>query len=414
MKVVFNHPTGNENVRAILQGLFKAGYLSSFHTSIATYPSNIFGNISKYKGFSEFKRRQFVSDIQSITTLYPFIELGRIVALKTGFKFLTKHETGFFSIDKVYHHIDKRAANFIKTNNQFNALYAYEDGALESFRISKKMGIKCIYDLPIAYWETGRKLLIEESDRLPNWANTLKGGIIDSQMKLDRKTEELELADIVVTPSNFVKNSIPIWAIKKNIVTSHFGSPYSNLNHDDFKKKGNTNKHIKLRVLFVGSMSQRKGLGDLFSAIKLLNSKEIELIIMGSLQESMSFYHSQCKNFTYEPGRSNTEVLTLMRSCDVFCLPSIVEGRALVMQEAMSQGLPLIITPNTGGEDLIIEGKTGFLVPIRAPEIIAEKLQWFLDNKTSISEMGIHAMEHARNYTWKKYSDTIIDAINLH
>jgi len=413
MKVVFNHPTGNANVKAILQGLFKAGYLSSFHTSIATYPSNIFGNFSKHKVFSEFKRRQFMSDMQTITIMYPFIELGRIVSLKTGLKFLTKHETGFFSIDRAYQYIDRKVANYIRDHKSIHAVYAYEDGALETFKIAKNMGIKCIYDLPIAYWETSRKLMMEEAERLPNWANTLKGGILDSEKKLARKSEELELADMVVTPGSFVKNSLPQWASKKNIIVSPFGSPINNCNINILVESSEKIANKKLRILFVGSMGQRKGLADLFTAINLLNNPNIELVVMGSLQESLNFYKTECKYFLYEPGRSHQDVLELMRSCDVFCLPSIVEGRALVMQEAMSQGLPLIITPNTGGEDLIIEGKTGFLIPIRSPEIIAEKLQWFLDNKTSIPEMAIHAMEHAKNYTWEKYSDTIINAIKL-
>jgi glycosyltransferase involved in cell wall biosynthesis len=103
-----------------------------------------------------------------------------------------------------------------------------------------------------------------------------------------------------------------------------------------------------------------------------------------------------------------------MRSCDVFCLPSIVEGRALVMQEAMSQGLPIIITPNTGGEDLIIEGVTGFLVPIRSPEAIANKLSWFLENRNKIKEMGRSAQEHAANYTWDAYGSNIVKKLLEH
>jgi len=101
-----------------------------------------------------------------------------------------------------------------------------------------------------------------------------------------------------------------------------------------------------------------------------------------------------------------------MRTCDAFCLPSIVEGRALVMQEAMSQSLPIIITANTGGQDLITgEGGTGFLVPIRSPQVIAEKLSWMLDHRAETKEMGKKAKEHAGTYTWKKYGDGIVDSI---
>jgi glycosyltransferase involved in cell wall biosynthesis len=159
-------------------------------------------------------------------------------------------------------------------------------------------------------------------------------------------------------------------------------------------------------------MSQRKGLGDLFAAVRLLNRRDIELVVMGSSEAPMEFYRKQYPDFIYEPGRPNDQVLALMRTCDVFCLPSIVEGRALVMQEAMSQGLPIIITANTGGEDLVKEdGSTGFLVPIRSPQLIAEKLNWMLDNRAETKEMGKKAKQHAAEYTWKKYGDNIIDAI---
>ena len=174
---------------------------------------------------------------------------------------------------------------------------------------------------------------------------------------------------------------------------SPFGSPDNN--HQPIDRTDKLSKR-PLRVLFAGSMGQRKGLGDLFSAVKLLNRGDIELVVMGSLLAPMEFYRSQYKDFVYEAGRPNDQVLALMRSCDVFCLPSIVEGRALVMQEeAMSQGLPLVITPNTGGSDLIIEGTTGFLDPFVTLSAIAEKLAWFADNRDKLPQIGEKARVHA-------------------
>jgi glycosyltransferase involved in cell wall biosynthesis len=158
-------------------------------------------------------------------------------------------------------------------------------------------------------------------------------------------------------------------------------------------------------------MGQRKGLGDLFAAMKMLPSKSVELVVLGTPLAPMSFYRNEYGDFIYEPTRSHSEVLKLMRTCHVFCLPSIVEGRALVMQEAMSQGLPLIITGNTGGADLIDEGKTGFLVPIRRPDKIAEKIAWFAENRGAIEEMSLAAQSKAKQLTWKAYGEVIVGAI---
>ena len=100
-----------------------------------------------------------------------------------------------------------------------------------------------------------------------------------------------------------------------------------------------------------------------------------------------------------------------MSSCDVFCLPSIVEGRALVIQEAMSQGLPVIITKNTGCADMVIEGETGFLIPIRNPEAIADRLSWFLENRSAIEGMGQKTQDQAGKYSWDAYGNGITMAI---
>jgi len=299
----------------------------------------------------------------------------------------------------------------LANKGSIEAVYAYEDGALETFRQARESGLKCIYDLPIAYWETSRNLLMKEAERLPEWAATLGGGISDSQEKLERKTEEMELADIVVCPGKFVSDSLPSWAGDKHLITSPFGSPETNGPILPLERRTDRNIKSPLRVLFVGSMGQRKGLGDLFAAMRQFSPREVELVVMGSLLAPMKFYHSRLPHFRYERGRPNEQVLALMRSCDVFCLPSIVEGRALVMQEAMSQGLPLIITANTGGEDLVVEGQTGFLVPKGSPESIAEKIAWFLDHRTEIPGMGESARAHACSYTWEGYGDKISKGI---
>jgi glycosyltransferase involved in cell wall biosynthesis len=412
MKLLFSHPTANANVRAVALGLTRAGILSRFHTSIASFPGDIIDLLSKFQPLSEFRRRRFDPALKTLTNIWPWIELGRLLSIKTGLTSLSRPETGIFSIDSVYKSLDKHVASRLKKerSDTLNAVYAYEDGALETFKRAKKMGVKCIYDLPIAYWEMRKNIMAEEVIRMPRWKSTL-GGVRDSQEKLDNKTRELELADMVVTPSDFVVNSIPTWAKTKYVFMAPFGSPIVNDISTNIQLV-RTDLSRPLRVLFAGSMGQRKGLGDLFAAMRKLNTPGIELVVMGTMLAPMEFYRKEFSNFIYEPGRSQEEVLSLMRTCDVLCLPSLIEGRALVMQEAMSQGLPVIITPNTGGADLVLEEKTGFLIPIRSPEAIAEKLCWFLQNRKKIPEMGLMAKKHAAQYTWDQYSLSITSAIS--
>lgn len=409
MKILISHPSGNSNVRAIAKGFLTQGLLYQFHTSIAVFPNNFWHKIAKLKGLGDIKRRSFDSGLQAYTEIYPVKEIGRMIASKLSLNALTKSETGIFSVDKVYHNLDKKISKKLldAKKNGLTAVYAYEDGALETFIAAKKLGLECIYDLPIAYHTLLQELLHEEAIRKSSWAFTLGGGIHDSGKKLERKKRELELADTIVVASDFVRHSLPEWAHGKKIIQSPFGTPFSS-NEFDLEEKSKTKR---LRILFVGSMTQRKGLADLFDAIELVDASKVELVVLGSLAAPLSFYTDQVK-FTYEPTRSHDKVLELMRTCDVFCLPSIVEGRALVIQEAMSQGLPIIITPNTGAEDLVIDEETGFLVPIRNPDAIADKINWFLANRNKIFQMGKKAKQLADTYSWDSYANKICTVLS--
>jgi len=412
--IIVSHPTGNANVRAIANTLVSQNMLQKFYTSIAAYPGNMWYKLGGIKPLADFRRRSFNEKLEPYTQLYPWVEIGRMIALKMKLTKLTSHEAGKFSVDNSYKSFDKYVASKLAAQVKLGAkaVYAYEDGALETFTEAKKLGLLCIYDLPIAYWETGRRLMLEEALRLPQWAVTLGGGISDSEAKLERKRKEMELADVVVGPGSFVLDSLPDWAKNKKQIMSPFGSPKVENRPASISKKDESKP---LKVLFVGSMGQRKGLGDLFDAMKILKTKNanIQLIVLGSLQAPLSFYKNEYPDFIHELNRPHNQVLDLMRSCDVFCLPSIVEGRALVMQEAMSQGLPIIITPNTGGADLVDEGKTGFLVPIRSPQKIAEKLEWFLNNRSQIPAMALNAIALSGEYTWESYGTKVIDELSV-
>lgn len=76
-------------------------------------------------------------------------------------------------------------------------------------------------------------------------------------------------------------------------------------------------------------------------------------------------------------------------------------------------GLPLIATINAGGSDLIHEGETGFLVPIRSPESIAEKLAWLADHRELLPQMRNQARQQAQEVTWKAYQQKILSALPM-
>ena len=407
--ILLTHPSGNANVRAILDALDHTGRLARFVTTLGWSRSSPFLTALPENQRAQMTRRAYELPHEKIKT-HPMHESVRLLAEKFGARWLTRPEIGWASVDRIWNRLDQVAADYLRQNHErlkIRGVYAYEDGAERSFETAHELGIRRIYDLPIAYWETAQRLLQHEARRYPRWEPTL-GGTRDSDQKLARKTWELELAEIVICPSAFVLDSLPEKTrLSKKCVVAPFGSPVCEPPAPDEGTRGSQ----PMRFLFAGALTQRKGLADLFTAMKLVAAKKAELVVMGSLLMPLSFYREEFAGFIYEPPRDHAAVLRLMRSCDVLVLPSIVEGRALVQQEAMACGLPLIVTRNAGGEDLIVEGKTGFLVPIGAPAAIAEKIEWFLENRDQLPAMSAAARAKAAELTWRAYGEKILHAI---
>lgn len=84
----------------------------------------------------------------------------------------------------------------------------------------------------------------------------------------------------------------------------------------------------------------------------------------------------------------------------VCILPSVTEGFGICALEAMSYGRPVIVTEGAGSHELITHGKDGFVVPIRNPDAIAGRIQYFYDNPSEVKRMGDNARHTAQKYTW--------------
>jgi len=147
------------------------------------------------------------------------------LANKIHLRYLARHEFGVFSVDAVYRSLDRRVAKRLPGLSGLKAVYAYEDGALETFRCAHTLGFRCIYDLPIGYWRVGRGIYREEAALEPEWVPTLQGNV-DSEAKPGRKDEELRLADRVIVPSNFVKETLRCAPeVVKSVTVIPFGAP---------------------------------------------------------------------------------------------------------------------------------------------------------------------------------------------
>ena len=408
-KILFAHPSGNEFVRAALEGLEQLGLLDSFYTSVACFPgSNLDRLATAVPALSEFKKRRFASNLQSKTKTLPFRELGRIAASKAGFRNLVKHEVGYFSLDAVYHALDRRIETIIKNSplKGIGAVYAYEDGAEFSFKAAKDRNLKCFYDLPIGYWRNARTLMSAEQELRPEWAGTITG-FLDSEQKLARKDEEIRLSDHIFVASTFTATSLkeypgqlpPISVIPYAFPPINAGRVY------------NRNFNDPLKLLFVGGLSQRKGIANMFEAVKPLG-KHVSLTVVGHKAiDDCAALNKALTEHKWIPSLPHAEILKLMREHDVLLFPSLFEGFGLVITEAMSQGTPVITTDRTAGPDLLKNGENGWLIDAGSTIALHEAIEKILENRNVIELVGQAALKTAEKRPWTMYGSEVAQSL---
>lgn len=409
MKVLLSHPTGNQFVRALIARLSAQGLLSEFDTTIATNANSKWLKLLPGKLSGELLRRTYPIPSQQINT-FPLRELIRNTLPKLGLKNITRHETGWASVDAVYQHLDRNVAarlSTFKNENKPGAVYAYEDGAGYTFKQARQLGLTCFYDLPIGYWRAARELLSAEADRWPDWAATLPG-IRDSVEKLARKDEELQMADHIFVASKFTAKTLQHFQGKLapvEVVPYGFPAVIAGREYEKLAAKR------PLKLLFVGGLSQRKGIADLFAAAQVFGSR-VQLTVVGhKTGDNCPALNEALAKHTWIPSLPHQQILQLMRQHDVLLFPSLFEGFGLVITEAMAQGTPVITTDRTAGPDIIENGHNGWLIPAASTEKLIEAIEAILLSPEIIADTGRAAMQTAAGRPWEVYGQEMVNSI---
>lgn len=410
MKIIMSHPTGNANFRSAASGFLESNVLTSLFTTIATFPGGFAEYLPDFAPFSDFKRRNYDLPLKTFTKCFPWLELARLGSNKLGLMNLCGKEKSLFSIDSVYRDLDRKVAAALNPEFKGNtAIYAYEDGALKSFLKATEFGITRFYDLPIGYWRASREILARETDRWPAWASTMTG-LADSTEKLCRKDEELALADRIFVASTFTSRTLenfPGQLAPVEIIPYGYPEVIQDRHYDVRQDK-------PLKLLFVGELSQRKGLANLFAAVKKIG-KAVQLTVVG---RKVGGYCPELEaglaGCTWIPGLPHHDILNLMRTHDVLAFPSLFEGFGLAITEAMSQGLPVIATERTAGLDLIKTDENGWLIEAGSTDGLQEAIEKILLDRELIVSVGKAAMETAKNRTWQDYGRELSAAVLKH
>jgi glycosyltransferase involved in cell wall biosynthesis len=408
--LLLTHPTGNANVRHAALGLARGGLLAEFWTCLAVDPDAGWLELLPPFLAGQIRRRTVPAELLQFAHSRPVREIVRLAAGRVGAGRLIRHEGGLLSVDAIYHDLDRAVARRL-AEGKFTGIYAYEDGAATGFAAARARGLTTFYDQPIGYWRAARRILMEEAELEPEWAETIVGNR-DSAAKTERKDEELRGADVVFAATSFTKATLqehpgftaPVHVLPYGAPTAEDGAPRSAYAH----------VARPLRVLYVGSLGQRKGLSYLFAAAALAG-RSITLTVIGTKPaKPCAALDRALSSHNWIPSLPHAAVLEQMRHSDVLVFPSLFEGFGLVILEAMAQGVPVITTPHTAGPDIITDGVDGFIVPIRDTEAIAARLFDLHGDRDLLAAMGAAARAKATTFTWTAYETSLARLVGEH
>lgn len=225
-----------------------------------------------------------------------------------------------------------------------------------------------------------------------------------SKEQLNKLNNEIQLATHYLCASSLTKKSLEYTGVlesKINVV------PYGvDTSKFTFKKR---KKESNFKVIFIGSLNQRKGVTYLLDAMNQLQNVELIIVTRGIYDESL------IKNYNFpidvRVDIPHEKLQEALHEANCFVLPSILEGFGQVILEAMATGIPVIASENTAAVDIIENGKEGFVTSIRDVQAIKDCINR-LQNNFSLAELiGEKAYEKSKLYTWQKFRTDLITSL---
>ncbi len=268
-----------------------------------------------------------------------------------------------------------------------------ETCAQRSFEICAKQGIRPVLDCPQLHPAFLSKVLATAADRLKIASRKQ----VDTAEMSERKEFEYSAADYLLVYSDVHRRSFmeagfagsrliecPLWVDSKTWFPT-------------LEKR--THRNGKLRVLFVGSLSMRKGIPFLLEAVRLLGDA-VSLTLVGSIHpEMLSTLAAYEDTFELQAPKTKAVLREIYVQHDVLVLPSLGDSFGFVGIEAMACGIPVIVTENCG----VPVPDLTWRIPVMDSEAIAMRLQHYIMSDGALAEDGTKATTFAREFSPQRY-----------
>jgi len=279
-----------------------------------------------------------------------------------------------------------------------DVVWGFDTSALEVFRWAKPRGITCVLDQTIGHPAAMNAVMAAERARHPEFVRGHDRPF--SNAWIARQNAEIALADLVLCGSAFCAETLREQGCdpaKLRVV------PYG---HDetrwpDAPPQRRPLDGRPLELLFAGTLGPRKGAAHLLQAIERLPPETARLTLVGHRnvpKRTLDRYRARVRHVPQVPPG---ELPGLFRSADLLVLPSLFEGSALVLNEALAAGLGIVQSHAAG--DGAREGRTGTVLPEVSPEALATTIADLARSPDTVAAWQANAWADRHTRTWARY-----------
>jgi glycosyltransferase involved in cell wall biosynthesis len=232
-----------------------------------------------------------------------------------------------------------------------------------------------------------------------------RGASMVPDLRMERRMlREFSIANHVLVPSEYCKRTLVASGYAaENISILPYGVDLTMFQPVAKRPAGGPT-----RLLFVGTLSLRKGVLYLLEAMRLLNSHKFQLTCIGPVDaDARRLLQPFKESFVYLPSMPKVDLVRFYAASDVFVLPSLADAFPLVVLEAAATGLPVIATDHVGSADWLRKTGGGFIVPAAQATALAGAIEKLSDPDLRAS-MGRANVEQRESLDWKHYKSRLL------
>ncbi|MFC7053944.1 glycosyltransferase family 4 protein [Hansschlegelia quercus] len=287
-------------------------------------------------------------------------------------------------------------------SSKATAVYGFSGECLELVSGAKALGMKTVVEQIVAPKPILDRLVLEEEERFPGWSPiSARDGL--SADYAARERGEWDAANLILCGSDFVRAGvIACGGSPDRCVVVPYGV-------QETTPKPPRRGARPLRVLTIGGVGLRKGSPYVLEAARRMKGMA-EFRMAGALDVSDAARNRLSEAVTLLGAVPRSEIAAHYAWADVFLLPSVCEGSATVIYEALMAGLPVVTTPNAGS--VVRQGVDGYVTPIRDIDAIEAALLALAHDRDLFFHMARNARRRGREHSLEQYARRLMQALD--